>query len=1735
MRRIKKRIMALFLSLALLVTMLPMAEMQAEAATNNEITQTLTNLSHSLNGKYWNAGVDVSNSRDFAVTNTKCPGKVQATGCRSNVYKGSKQCAGFARWLGMYIFGSDPYGGAWKKYTSFSQAQLEPGDIIRTNEPHSGMVWKIEGNTVYVAECWGGSGCKINWGCWNGNRSKASMSYISAHLQHWYKHPGGSTSAPVTGNNPSNIYVGSSLAYPTGNLSLGQSFGIRGVVYSANRLTNVTGTIYNSTNGIVQQKTVNPNATSYDLKGAINNAMVFNNLSAGSYRFVVSAADSAGYSKNVIESNFTVGTIPMPIFSASDTEGGVMVSMSAAEGTIHYTLDGSNPTAASARYTGPFFVGSSVTVRAIAERNGNKSAINTQCVTVRKLTSPTIVPVLEEDSIKVGIEAESGAAIYYTTDGSVPRTTSARYTQPLQFKKSATVKAIAIKGGCANSDVAVKAIKAEKPSLPTAAVSGPDKVAAGDAVKITWDKQEFVQDYAVKLYQGNKVLEEQTVQGCVYAFTLPAAGEYQVTVSAHNFIGSSAESYPPVKVTAMEPLTVTFKDYDGKVISTQKVRYGYSVELPENPSRRGHEFKKWDTSAIYGAITENVVAKAEYSKRKYIVKFLDAEGNVYAPQQEVLFDESVKLPQEPTIDKIGYAFMGWRCTSSDEDSALDYEHVDSNMTLQAVFDWGNKDLPVVSAVTKALQKDSNSYEVDVSLTNWPESKTYCKLLISLKTSSGKMIKTITRDVILEAGKTTALEGIELISDKVATQVEVNVVGLEGQKTAGAYARTVSQKTVSYANAVWSEWSTQAPPAGTVSESKIMYRRRSKIYADSPSLSLSGWQQTGVTTDVSDWGPVCSTASYPGESNTLRITRTQTYYNYYHYCCNYYSGKNNVDSIIYGSGRHFYHTLTTSSPLRALSMGDMGGRQAYGGKGTCAGCSANYYAWFLANTVTTYYYQTRTITNVYHFSKWGDWSAYSDTPLSAGTDEEVEASNFYRYQIPMETPADKEDTAGKTHTEEGRLSGTSLDLNGKHANILVYRSTNTDPTESQLEYVGQTVIGENNTYSFAFIPKEEPNEAKSNFIVSLAIEGQTSLYNIDVIYADKVNYKVTFYGRDGKEISSCQVPSGGSADVPEAPQEEGYTFLGWDKDTTNVQSDRVITAKYKENEYTAVYVDFENNTAELMQLPHGAQLPSPAVEGAQGMRFLGWDKILDGTATAEENIILTARYEKEQYTVTFVDGEGKPVSKQTVTYGESAKMPEGVTAEGRTFLGWETDSCWWKVTGDMTVKPILVYAKTADTPLYQLENIGYGSILTISAAKGLDVYYAIDREEEEDFAETEEEQENGTGEVSDSGDSPEPKNDSEREPGGLSEEWQLYTEEIFLDRDVQIRFYAAGNKMNDSNMVDVSYEYDEWANPYIKTAKLNLENVQVQKGKTVQIPITLEKNPGIAAMNLEVSYDTSAFENVSFKSGIAAGANAEYSLEEESGKVTILWSGMEGQKRTGTFGTLTLTAKETAKDGKHPLGLSCIRENTYDADWMDVRLEISGGNIQIGKETSGGSQNGGGVGNTNKPKPKKPVPGKGSVLKKGKNSYKVTTKGSTVSFLKTTSTSSKITVPGDVTINGIKYKVTSISDKAFMGKKKLKTVVIGNYVTAIGNNAFANCKRLTTVTIGKNVKKIGKEAFKGCSKLGKITVKSSKLTSVGKNAFKGIKLSAKIKVPHSKLKKYKRLMKGKGQGKKVKII
>ena len=124
-----------------------------------------------------------------------------------------------------------------------------------------------------------------------------------------------------------------------------------------------------------------------------------------------------------------------------------------------------------------------------------------------------------------------------------------------------------------------------------------------------------------------------------------------------------------------------------------------------------------------------------------------------------------------------------------------------------------------------------------------------------------------------------------------------------------------------------------------------------------------------------------------------------------------------------------------------------------------------------------------------------------------------------------------------------------------------------------------------------------------------------------------------------------------------------------------------------------------------------------------------------------------------------------------------------------------------------------------------------------------------------------------------------------------------------------------------------------------------------------------------------------------------------------------------------------------------------------------------------------------------------------------NEYKVSKPGAEVILVRTSKTTKNVTVPAQIYVQGITYKVTSIGVKAFNNNKNLTKVTIGTNIIKINSNAFFNCKNLKTVTI-KSVrltkKAANKKAFKNAHKKLVIRV-PKKVKKIYKKIFKGLKV------------------------------
>lgn len=155
--------------------------------------------------------------------------------------------------------------------------------------------------------------------------------------------------------------------------------------------------------------------------------------------------------------------VSRPVFiPAPGTFGGpqqVTMTCSTANATIYYTLNGTTPTASSTRYTGPFTVSATTTVRAFATASGlDASAVESgEYRIVNQVVRPVISPAggLFSSPQQVTLSTSTaGAALRYTLDGSTPTFSSLLYSGPITISESSTLKVAGFKSGSDVSEVA---------------------------------------------------------------------------------------------------------------------------------------------------------------------------------------------------------------------------------------------------------------------------------------------------------------------------------------------------------------------------------------------------------------------------------------------------------------------------------------------------------------------------------------------------------------------------------------------------------------------------------------------------------------------------------------------------------------------------------------------------------------------------------------------------------------------------------------------------------------------------------------------------------------------------------------------------------------------------------------------------------------------------------------------------------------------------------------------------------------------------------------------------------------------------------------------------------------------------------------------------------------------------------------------------------------------------------
>lgn len=193
--------------------------------------------------------------------------------------------------------------------------------------------------------------------------------------------------------------------------------------------------------------------------------------------------------------NLTAVAAPMftPVAGTYVGPQQVVISDAVNGATIHYTTDGSTPTASSPVYSAPVTVAANETIKAFATASGYSDstvASASYVITLPTTATPTFTPspgtytAIQTVSIA---DTTSGATIYYTTDGSTPTTGSSVYSTPLTVGANETIKAIAVATGYLNSAVSTAAytINLPPPSIGLSLSSSSLVIARGSSGTVT--------------------------------------------------------------------------------------------------------------------------------------------------------------------------------------------------------------------------------------------------------------------------------------------------------------------------------------------------------------------------------------------------------------------------------------------------------------------------------------------------------------------------------------------------------------------------------------------------------------------------------------------------------------------------------------------------------------------------------------------------------------------------------------------------------------------------------------------------------------------------------------------------------------------------------------------------------------------------------------------------------------------------------------------------------------------------------------------------------------------------------------------------------------------------------------------------------------------------------------------------------------------------------------------------
>ena len=420
------------------------------------------------------------------------------------------------------------------------------------------------------------------------------------------------------------------------------------------------------------------------------------------------------YKSNMLDSEITAKTYTIktaaPVFSPAPGAyaGSVTISIACATGgaVIYYTTDGSTPTTASAQYGAPFAIETSQTIKAFAQKAGLGESTVVSAAYVISVPAPTFSPApgTYQTAQNVTIScAMSGAVIRYTTDGSTPTAASTQYSSPISVTATTTVKAIGIKAGAQNSNVATAVytigVPVAPPSFnpPAGAYTGVQSVAitcatAGATIYYTTNGTEpttagmqysapitVSANMTIKTMAAKAGMIDSPVASAAYTITIPPVATPTFNPAAGTY--SSAQSVTISCATAGASIYYTM---DGSVPTTASTLYASPVNVSASVTIKA--------IAAKSGMTDSAVATAAY-----IINAAPVEAPVFNPPGgNYSTIQNVTITSATSGAVIHYTVDNFTPTAASPTYSSPIP-VAATLTLKAIASKGGVDSPVMTA------------------------------------------------------------------------------------------------------------------------------------------------------------------------------------------------------------------------------------------------------------------------------------------------------------------------------------------------------------------------------------------------------------------------------------------------------------------------------------------------------------------------------------------------------------------------------------------------------------------------------------------------------------------------------------------------------------------------------------------------------------------------------------------------------------------------------------------------------------------------------------------------------------------------------------------------------------------------------------------------------------------------------------------------------------------------------